>query len=91
MALFEPKLGPAFALGDPGVDVFLDNGGADASGSFDSFAVVVETVGDDGFGAVFVRRHGLRGQACGVFNVVFDVVGPVMAAGRMSEKGANDF
>ena len=85
MALFEAELGPAFALGDAGVDIFLDNGGADAAGSFDSFAVVVETVGDDGFGTVLVGRHGLRGQACGVFNVVFDVVGPVMAAGRMSE------
>ena len=91
MALFETELGPAFALGDAGVDVFLDDGGADAAGSFDSFAVVVETVGDDGFGAVFVGRHGLRGQACGVFNVVFDVVGPVMAACRKSEKGGDDF
>ena len=90
MALFEAELGPAFALGDAGVDVFLDNGGADTAGGFDSFAVVVETVGDDGFGTVLVGRHGLRGQACGVFNVVFDVVGPVMAAGRMSENVGDD-
>lgn len=61
VALFEPELRPAFALGDARVDVFLDDGGADATGGLDPFAVVVEAVGDDGFGPVFVRGDGLRG------------------------------
>ena len=60
MALFEPELGPASALRDAGVDVFFDDGGADAAGSLDPLAVVVETVGDDGFGPVLVRGYGLR-------------------------------
>ena len=61
MTLFEPELGPAFALGDARVNVFFDDGGANAAGGFDAFAVVVEAVGDDGFGAVLVRGYGLRG------------------------------
>ena len=61
MALFEPELSPSFALGDAGVDVFFDDGGADAAGDFDAFAVIIEAVGDDGFGAVLVRGNGLRG------------------------------
>ena len=48
--------------------------------------MVVEGVGYDGFGAVFVRGYGLGGQGCGVVEVVFDVVGPVWTAGRMSER-----
>ena len=62
MSLFEPKLCPAFALGDAGVDVFFDNGGAYAANGLDSFTVVVETVGDDCFGAVLVGGYGLRRQ-----------------------------
>ena len=60
MALFEPEFRPAFALRDAGVDVFFDDGGAYAAGGFDAFTVVVETVGNNGFGAVFVRGYGLR-------------------------------
>lgn len=61
VALFEPEFRPAFALGDARVDILFDDGGADAAGGLDSFAVVVEAVGDDGFGPVFVRGHDLRG------------------------------
>lgn len=86
MALFEAELGPAFALGDAGVDVFFDDGGADAAGRLDAFAVVVEAVGYYCFCAVFVRRYGLRGEGGGVVEVVFDVFGPVGTAGRLSEK-----
>lgn len=60
MSFLEPKLRPAFALGDAGVDVLLDNGGAYAAGGFDTFAFVVEVVRDDGFGTVFVRGYDLR-------------------------------
>ena len=60
MSLFEPEFRPALALGDAGVDVFFDDGGAYAAGGFDAFAVVIETVGDDGFGTVLVRGYGLR-------------------------------
>lgn len=61
VALFKAELGPAFALGHTGVDVFFDDGGANAAGSFDTLAVVVEAVGNDGFGAVLVCGYGLRG------------------------------
>ena len=61
VAFFEPEFRPAFALGHARVHVFFDDGAADASGGLDAFAVVVESVGDDGFGAVFVRRYGLCG------------------------------
>ena len=86
MALFEAELGPALALGDAGVDVFFDNGGADAAGGFDTLAVVVEAVGYDGFSAVFIRGYSLGWQGCGVVEVVFDVVGPVWTADRMLER-----
>lgn len=60
MPFLEPKLCPAFALGDAGVDIFFDNGGAYASSSLDTFAVVVEVVGDDSLGTVLVGGYGLR-------------------------------
>ena len=60
VSLFEPEFRPAFALGDARVDVLFDDGGAYAAGGFDAFAVVVESVGDDCFGAVLVRGYGLR-------------------------------
>ena len=86
VALFEAELGPALALGDTGVDVFFDDGGADAAGGFDALTVVVEPVGYNGFGAVFVRGYGLGGQGRGVIEVVFDIIGPVWTADRMSER-----
>lgn len=76
--LFEAELGPRAALGDTGVDGLADDGRADAPCRTDLFAGVVEGVRHDGFGAVFVRRDGLRGEGGGV--VEFFVVGPVRAA-----------
>ena len=81
MALFEPEFCPALALGDARVDLFCDDGGADAAGGFDAFAVIVEAIGYYGFGAVFVRRYGLGGQGGGVVEIVFDVVGPIRTTG----------
>lgn len=86
VALFQPEFGPALALGHAGVDVFLDDGGPDAAGGFDAFAVVVETVGDDCFGTILVRGHDLRWEGCGVVKVVFDVVGPVWTASKFLER-----
>lgn len=85
VALFQPKLGPAFALGHAGVDVFLDDGGADAAGGLDALAIVVEAVGHDCFGTILVRGYDLRWEGCGIVKVVFDVVGPVWTAGKMLE------
>ena len=78
MALFETKLGPGAALGDAGVDGFFDDGGADAAYGFDFLAIVVEAVGDGGFGAVFVG--GDLGGRKDVGVVEFFVVSPVGAA-----------
>lgn len=78
VALFQPELGPPPAFGDARVDGFAHDGGADAAGRLDLFAGIVEGVGDDGFGAVFVGRDGLRRESGGV--VEFFVVGPVGAA-----------
>ena len=86
MSLLEPELRPSFALGDAGVDVFFDNGGAYAAGGFDTFAVVIETVRYDCFGTILVRGYNLRWKSCGIVKVVFDVVGPVWTANRMLEK-----
>lgn len=80
VAFFEAELGPGAAFGDAGVDGFFDDGGADAAGGFDLFAVVVEAVGDVSFGAVFVGGDLGRGEGVGV--VEFFVVGPVLAARR---------
>lgn len=59
MSLLKSKLRPALALGDTGVDVLLDDGGAYATSGFDPFAFVVEMVGEDGLGAVFVGGYDL--------------------------------
>lgn len=78
VAFFETEFGPGFALGDAGVDVFFDDGGADAARGFDAFAIVVEAVRHYGFGAVFVGGDDLWREGGGV--VEFFVVGPVWAA-----------
>lgn len=82
VAFFETEFRPGFALGDTGVDIFFDDGGADAAGGFDAFAVVVEAVGCNSFGAVFVCGYDLWGEGGGVVEVF--VVGPVGAAGDVS-------
>jgi len=86
VALFEAELGPGAAFGDAGVDGLFNDGGTDTAGGFYLFAVVVEAVGDGGFGAVFVGGDLGGGEGVGV--VEFFVVGPVGAAGRMFSWGA---
>ena len=54
MTLFEPKFGPGFSFGHSRVDVFFDDCRSDPSCTLDFFPVVVETVGDDCLGAIFV-------------------------------------
>lgn len=78
MAFFEAEFRPGAPFRHGGVDGFADDGGADAPGGFHLFAGIVEGVGDDRFGAVFVRGDGLWGEGGGV--VEFFVVGPVGAA-----------
>lgn len=81
VALLEPEFRPRFAFRDPWVHVLFDDGGADPPGRFHLSAVVVETVGHDGFRAVFVRGDGWRWEGGGI--VEFFVVGPVFAAREM--------
>lgn len=78
VALLETELGPRAALGDLRVDVFADHRGLDAAGNLHFLVVIVEAVGDDGLGAIFVGDHLLRGERGGV--VEFLVIGPVGTA-----------
>lgn len=78
MSFLEAKFRPGLTGRDSGVDLLLDDGCADTAGGFDAFAVVVEAVAGDGFGAIFVRGDGLRGEGGGVVELF--VVGPVGAA-----------
>lgn len=54
VALLEAELGPRPALGHLWVDVFADYGGLDPAGDLYFLVVIVEAVGDDRLGAVFV-------------------------------------
>ena len=85
VALLETELGPRPALGDLRVDMFTDDVGLDAAGDLHFLVVIVEAVGDDGLGAVFVRGHLLRGERGGV--VEFLVVGPVGTAVDFARAG----
>jgi hypothetical protein len=89
VSFFFTEFWPCFAGCYGGVDCFAVDGGADTTGCFDAFTVIVETVGYYCFGAVFVGCYGLRGEGGGV--VEFFVVGPVGAAewgwGLVFEKG----
>lgn len=78
VALLKAELLPFAAFGDLGVDVFADNGSLNSAGNLHFLVVIVETVGDDGLGAVLVRDHLLRGERGGV--IEFFVVSPVGAA-----------
>lgn len=80
VALLVSELFPFAAFGDLGVDVFTDHCGLNPAGDLHFLVVIVETVGDDGLGAVFVRDHLLRGERGGV--IEFLIVGPVGAAGN---------
>lgn len=85
VALLETELGPRAALGDLRVDVFADHGGLDAAGNLHFLVVIVEAVGDDGLGAIFVGDHLLRGERGGV--VEFLVIGPVGTAVNFERNG----
>ena len=54
MALLEAELGPGLALGDAWIHRFFDDCSSDAPGCLYFLAIVVEAVGDDGFGTIFV-------------------------------------
>lgn len=58
--------------------MFPDDRDLDAAGELDFFAVLVEPVGDDRLGAVFVGDHFLRGESGGVVELL--IVGPGGAA-----------
>jgi hypothetical protein len=83
VTLLETELGPRAALGDLRVDVFANDGGLDASGNLHFLVVIVEAVGDDGLGAIFVGDHLLRGERGGV--IEFLVVGPIGTAVNFEE------
>lgn len=80
VSLLETELGPRPALGDLGVDVFANGGGLDPAGDLHFLVVIVEAVGDNGLGAIFVGDHFLRGERGGVVKLL--VVGPVGTAGN---------
>lgn len=82
MAGLAAEFGPCAALGHTGVDGFFDDGGADAACGFHFFALVVVTIGDDGFGTVFVGGDLLRGKRGRLVEIF--VISPVRAA-RMME------
>jgi len=85
VALLETELGPRPALGHLRVDVFADDGGLDAAGNLHFLVVIVEAVGDDGLGAIFVGDHLLRGERGGV--IEFLVIGPVGTAVNFERNG----
>lgn len=85
VALLEAKFGPGSPLGHLRVDMFTDNGGLDPAGDLHFLVIIVEPVGDDGLGAVFVRDHLLRGERGGV--VEFLVVCPIGTAVDVEKHG----
>lgn len=78
MSFLEAKFRPGLTGRNGGVDLLLDDGCADTAGGFEASAVVVKAVAGDGFGAIFVRGDGLRGEGGRVVELF--VVGPVGAA-----------
>lgn len=87
ISLLETELGPCFSLRHSRVDVFLYNGGADSACGFHFLAIVVKTVGYDGFGAIFICEY-LLGRKCGGV-IEFFIIGPVGAgaAGSLVRPG----
>ena len=63
MAFLEAKFGPCAPFGDSRIHGFFDHSGADTLGCLYTFPVVVETIGYNGFGPVFVGSHLLRRQS----------------------------
>ena len=84
MSFFATEFRPFASFGYTRVDGFANDGGAHPTCGFNFFAVF-ESVGDDGFGAVFVGGDGLWGKGGGV--VEFFVVGPRRAAVRAMSVG----
>ncbi len=80
VSFFHAEFCPAFTFGDARIYFLCFDGGADTACGLYSLAFVVEAVGHDIFGAIFVRGDSLGGQGRGV--VEFIVVGPVGAAMR---------
>ena len=76
LALLLPEFCPLFPLRDGGVDALLDGGLLDASCGLYLLAIF-DSVGYDGFGAVFVLNDLLGGNLEGGILVV--VLGPVAA------------
>lgn len=83
VALLEAELGPRPALGDLWVDVLSDDGGLDPASDLHFLVVIVETVGDDRLGAVFVLGNLGCGQRCWI--IVLIIIGPVGVAVRLKE------
>ena len=77
MSFLEPEFRPRTTFGDAGVDGFTGDGGADTTGGLDTLAFVVEAVGNDGLGTVFVGGDLLWRETGGI--IEFFVVGPVAA------------
>jgi len=91
MSFLEAELRPGLTGRDGGVDLFLDDGCADTTGGFDAFAIVVEEVGGDGFGAVFVCGDGLGGEGGGVVELfVVGPVGPAVSGEVSNGRGARE-
>jgi hypothetical protein len=84
-ALLLPEFGPLLALGDAGVYGGFDDGFLDAAGGFDAAAFVVDAVGCDGLGAVFVLGYGVLGE--GELRALVFFFSPVGAAVRLGVSG----
>jgi hypothetical protein len=81
-ALFLAELGPLLALCDAGVYGGFDDGFLDAAGGFDAAAFVVDAVGCNSLGAVFVLGYGVlgEGELC-AFVFFFGPVGAAVGLG----------
>jgi hypothetical protein len=84
-ALFLAEFGPLLALGDAWVYGGFDDGFLDAAGGFDAAAFVVDAVGCDGLGAVFVLSYGVLGE--GELCALVFFFGPVGAAVGLGVSG----
>lgn len=83
MPLFEAKFGPCAPLGDPRVDGFFDDSGANPPCSFHLLAIIVEAVRYYGFSAIFVCGDLLRRE--GYCIIEFFVIGPVGTTRRRTD------
>jgi len=85
MPFLEAELRPCLTSSNGWVDLLLDDSCADSTCGFDAFAVLIEAVGGDGLGAIFIGGDGLLGKGGGVIELF--VICPVGAAvTRKSER-----